>query len=602
MRTTKPEQGNKYYITKGNGGWSNAIRGSPTDAHCDVLSNCVGYAYGRFNEIGGYGYCKYLSPVNAENFMQYKGSLSTGQTPQVGACMVWQKGATLNDDDGAGHVAIVEKVISNTEVITSESGWGSATPFWTQTRKKGSDGRWGMGAAYTFLGFIYNPAASTSDASASPPTTPATPVKLAFKIGDIVEFTGTTHYASSTAKVGSKCVGGKAKITYIAENANHPYHCVRIEGTSATVYGWVDAAYVQATTAAAEISKEESKKEENKMSNSTLVSYKKISPNKNSPRSHAIDTITIHCVVGQCSVEALGEVFASTSREASSNYGIGYDGKIGMYVEEKDRSWCSSNSANDNRAITIEVASDTTHPYAVNDKAYAALIDLVTDICKRNGIKKLVWSTDKNKRVNHLNGCNMTVHRDYANKSCPGDYLYNRHGDIAAKVNARLTGTSGTVTPTNPESTKPVTPTVSVKVGDVIKLKQGAVYISGQSVPQWVINSTLYAREIRSNKQIVFSTLKTGAITGVITPDQLVTQASTPSTPSNSGTNSSTTVNYLVRITTDALNIRKGPSTNYSIVGCIRDRGVYTIVEQNGDWGKLKSGAGWISLTYTKKV
>lgn len=171
------------------------------------------------------------------------------------------------------------------------------------------------------------------------------------------------------------------------------------------------------------------------MSNSTLVDYTKISPNRTSPRNHAIDTITIHCVVGQCSVETLGNIFAPTSRQASSNYGVGVDGRIGMYVEEKDRSWCSSNAANDNRAITIEVASDTAHPYAVNAKAYAALLDLVTDICRRNGIKKLVWSTNKNERVNHLNGCNMTVHRDYANKSCPGDYLYERHGAIAAEVN-----------------------------------------------------------------------------------------------------------------------------------------------------------------------
>lgn len=174
------------------------------------------------------------------------------------------------------------------------------------------------------------------------------------------------------------------------------------------------------------------------MSNSPLVDYTRISPNKNSPRNHKIDTITIHCVVGQCTVETLGNVFAPTSRQASSNYGVGTDGKIGMYVEEKDRSWCSSNAANDNRAVTIEVASDTKHPYAVNDRAFAALLDLVTDICKRNGIKKLVWSTKKADRVNHKNGCNMTVHRDYANKSCPGDYLYNRHGEIAAEVNRRL--------------------------------------------------------------------------------------------------------------------------------------------------------------------
>lgn len=174
------------------------------------------------------------------------------------------------------------------------------------------------------------------------------------------------------------------------------------------------------------------------MSNSPLVDYTRISPNKNSPRNHKIDTITIHCVVGQCTVETLGNIFAPTSRQASSNYGVGTDGKIGMYVEEKDRSWCSSNAANDNRAVTIEVASDTKHPYAVNDRAFAALLDLVTDICKRNGIKKLVWSTKKEDRVNHKNGCNMTVHRDYANKSCPGDYLYNRHGEIAAEVNRRL--------------------------------------------------------------------------------------------------------------------------------------------------------------------
>lgn len=174
------------------------------------------------------------------------------------------------------------------------------------------------------------------------------------------------------------------------------------------------------------------------MSNSPLVDYTRISPNKNSPRNHKIDTITIHCVVGQCTVETLGNIFAPTSRQASSNYGVGTDGKIGMYVEEKDRSWCSSNAANDNRAVTIEVASDTKHPYAVNDRAFAALLDLVTDICKRNGIKQLVWSTKKADRVNHKNGCNMTVHRDYANKSCPGDYLYNRHREIAAEVNRRL--------------------------------------------------------------------------------------------------------------------------------------------------------------------
>lgn len=186
-----------------------------------------------------------------------------------------------------------------------------------------------------------------------------------------------------------------------------------------------------------------------KLSNSKLISYTKISPNRTSPRNHKIDTVTIHCVVGQCSVETLGNIFAPTSRQASCNYGIGADGRIGMYCEEKDRSWCSSNAANDNRAITIEVASDTKHPYAVNAKAYAALIDLLVDICKRNGIPRLVWSTSKADRVNHKNGCNMTVHRDYANKSCPGEYLYSRHAQIASEVNKRLGSTDTRPQPEN---------------------------------------------------------------------------------------------------------------------------------------------------------
>lgn len=204
------------------------------------------------------------------------------------------------------------------------------------------------------------------------------------------------------------------------------------------------------------------------MSNSPLVSYTKISPNKSSPRNHKIDTVTIHCVVGQCSVETLGNVFAPTSRQASSNYGIGYDGRIGMYVEEKDRSWCSSNAANDNRAITIEVASDTKEPYAVNAKAYAALIDLLVDICKRNGIKALVWSTNKADRVNHKNGCNMTVHRDYANKSCPGTYLYERHAQIASEVNKRLGSTN-----IKPEPEKPSGSLYRVQTG-AFKVKANA--------------------------------------------------------------------------------------------------------------------------------
>lgn len=174
------------------------------------------------------------------------------------------------------------------------------------------------------------------------------------------------------------------------------------------------------------------------MSNSPLVCHTNISPNKTSPRNHEIDTVTIHCVVGQVSAESLGNWFAKTSTEASSNYGVDKDGRIGMYVEEKDRSWCSSSRANDHRAITIEVASDTSAPYAVTDAAYSGLIKLLVDICKRNpGIKKLRWVNDKS-LIGQVDVQNMTVHRWFANKSCPGDYLFDRYPDIAKKVNSLL--------------------------------------------------------------------------------------------------------------------------------------------------------------------
>lgn len=192
MRTTKPEAGNKYYITRANGGYSYAIKGNPVDSDCDVLSNCVGYAYGRFNEIGGYGYCKYLKPVNAENFIQYCGGLSVGQTPKLGACMVWQKGATLSGSDGAGHVAIVEKVISDTEVVTSESAWGGYA-FKNANRKRGADGNWGQ--SYKFLGFIYNPAVKES----APKPTPSTPSSVGLKIGDEVRLVSGAKYTSGQA-------------------------------------------------------------------------------------------------------------------------------------------------------------------------------------------------------------------------------------------------------------------------------------------------------------------------------------------------------------------------------------------------------------------
>lgn len=178
------------------------------------------------------------------------------------------------------------------------------------------------------------------------------------------------------------------------------------------------------------------------MPNSSLVTCTRLSPNRTSPRNHAIDTITIHCTAGQGTARQILNMSHFTSYDpdngASCNYAVGKDGSIGLCVDERDRSWCSSDRENDHRAITIEVSSEAVSPYKVTEKALAALIDLLTDICGRNGIKSLVWSNSKADRVNHRGGCNMTCHRDFAAKACPGDYLYALEGDIAAAVNKRL--------------------------------------------------------------------------------------------------------------------------------------------------------------------
>lgn len=169
----------------------------------------------------------------------------------------------------------------------------------------------------------------------------------------------------------------------------------------------------------------------------------RISPNRNSPRNHKIDRLTIHCFVGQVTAEEGLAVFAKKSKKASCNYVVGRDGSVGLCVPEGDRSWCSSSPSNDHRAITIEVASNTTHPYSVANKAMDALLDLIEDICRRNGKRRLVWLGDKKRTLKYEPADDelvMTVHRWFANKACPGQYLLDRHPEIVAEINARLSG------------------------------------------------------------------------------------------------------------------------------------------------------------------
>ena len=173
------------------------------------------------------------------------------------------------------------------------------------------------------------------------------------------------------------------------------------------------------------------------MSNSSLIVHTNLSPNHSGQRNHKIDTFTPHVVVGHSSLLNLGAWFAKKTTAASSNYGIDDRGQIAMFVEEKNRSWCTSSGSNDHRAITVEVASDSTHPYAITNGAMDGLIKLGADVCVRNNIPKLLWRADKS-LVGKIEQQNITSHRWFAAKACPGDYLFARLGEVADEVNKLL--------------------------------------------------------------------------------------------------------------------------------------------------------------------
>ena len=276
------------------------------------------------------------------------------------------------------------------------------------------------------------------------------------------------------------------------------------------------------------------------MSNSSLVDYIKISPNSTKPRTSPIRKITIHHMAGDLSVETCGDVFSDPSRQASSNYGIGSDGRVGMYVEEANRSWASSNSANDQMAITIEVANDEIGGnWHVSDAALSKLIDLCVDICQRNNIERLTYTGDTSG--------NLTMHKWFASTTCPGPYLESKFPYIANEVNKRLqesatsnafyrvqvgafkskanaekllkqlkdAGFTGFITTPVSAPTKESS-SASLNVGDEVKLSSDAVVYGGtKKFASWIYSSTLYVRQIDGDR-IVVSTQKTGAVTGAV--------------------------------------------------------------------------------------
>ena len=313
--------------------------------------------------------------------------------------------------------------------------------------------------------------------------------------------------------------------------------------------------------------------------NSSMVVYTKLSPNHSGQRTMAIDRITPHCVVGQCTAEGLGDWFAKSSTQASSNYGIDKDGRVGMYVEEKNRSWCSSSGANDQRAITIECASDTSEPYAFRDIVYQRLIELCIDICKRNGKNKLIWFGDKDKTLNYSPKSGemiLTVHRWFANKSCPGNWMYARMGDLAEKVTKALSG----------------------------EAELGKSSEDSQKIKWYRVRKPWADSKTQKGAYKILDNAKKCADQN---PGYKVFDADGKVVYEPKAAEPAVKVPFLVKVSISDLNIRRGAGTNYDRVQFCPP-GIYTIVEVKSGkgsaagWGRLKSGIGWISLDFVKRV
>lgn len=432
--------------------------------------------------------------------------------------------------------------------------------------------------------------------------------------------------------------------------------------------------------------------------NSSLAEYVKLSPNHSGQRVSAIDRITPHCVVGQCTAEGLGDWFSKTSTQASSNYGIDKDGRVGLYVEEKNRSWCTSSNANDQRAVTIECASDTSEPYWMNEKVYAKLIELCADICRRNGKKKLLWFTDKNKSLNYTPKSDemlITVHRWFANKSCPGNWLYERLGNLASTVTAKIGGGNISSGMQAKEFQNLTEAQVIAKVGALFTADQKkSGILASVSMAQFILESgygkselaqkanncfgmkrslsgntwsgstwdgvsvytkktqeqnangsyatitadfrkykcledsiadhSAYLLGAKNGSKLRYAGLKGckeykkaariikdgGYATSLTYVEKLcsiikrwnLTQFDVSDGKSN------TDCPFMVKVSIPDLNIRVGAGTDTAKTGYYTGIGVFTILEvregkgSDAGWGRLKSGAGWISLDHCQKV
>lgn len=312
--------------------------------------------------------------------------------------------------------------------------------------------------------------------------------------------------------------------------------------------------------------------------NSSLVSYTRISPNRTINRNQPITKITPHHMAGVMSVEQFGNVVANPARQMSANYAIGNDGRIGLFCEEKDRSWCSSSPWNDHRAITIEVSNSAygdASGWPIGEAAYNSLIKLCVDICKRNGIPKLVFTGDTSG--------SLTFHYMYNATACPGPWLKARAQDLCNKVNAQLAAPVEEPKPApTPQPSTPTT-TTNIKSGDLVKINAGAKYYTGGTIPTWVSQEKWYIASIKGDR----------AVLGL-------NEAKNRNIQSPINVKDITLVTAVAKTYTKSL---KASDLIYSeaggrVIGTVGSTGIFTIVEDktiNGIvYGKLKSGAGWV--------
>ena len=549
-RTSAPSASDRLWIHTSNGGLNECIEINNSGS---CLPNCVGYAWGRFYEITGKRPA--LSRANAENWYGYTSDgYKRSQTPIEGAVICWRKGQAGVSSDGAGHVAIVEEVKSNGDVVTSNSAYGG-TRFYMQTVTKASG--YSIGSAYTFQGFILPPAVSS--------------------VGTTTTTKPTTTTNTSTGGAGMKY-----------NSSNKPLVCMMTQSTCYKGTSKMKPVGVLWHSTGA--------------NNPWLKRY--VQPDDNA--SNRTELINL---IGK---NSYNNDWNHITRQAGLNCWIGklVDGTVTTIqtMPWDYKPWgCGSGSKGscNNGWIQFEICEDGLTDSTYFNKVYKEACEITAYLCDLYDIDPNGYTMLNGVKVPnilcHADSCSLGLGSNHGDVN----HWFPKHGKSMATARADVaklmesTTSSSTVKPETSTTTKPQT-TSGVKEGDVVKIASDATYYNGKVVPSWVKNKNWIVSEVSGDRAIIDKSEDgKNAICSPINTKYL-TVAKTVSVETKFEP-------YKVKVNADALNIRKGAGTNYAIAGTIKNKGVYTIVAESdgkgaSKWGKLKSGVGWISLDYADKV